>query len=136
MLTSTSDPTPVIVAAVTVASTLPVSITVSVPAPPSSVLLPARPPRVSSPPRPVIALSRALPSIVSVDAVPVTFSIPVASESVNSSVAVTDWGDVSARSTLTPVSAPSESAEKSIASVSVAASSTMAIDADTAPTKT
>ena len=136
MLTSTSDPTPAIVAAVTVASTLPVSIAVSVPAPPSSVLLPARPPRVSSPPRPVIELSRALPSIVSAAAVPVTSSIPVASESVNVSVAVTAWGDVSARSTLTPVSPLSESAEKSIASVFAPASSTMAIDADTAPTKT
>ena len=136
MLTSRSDPTPAIVAAVTVTSTLPASIAVSVPAPPSSVLLPARPASVSLPPRAVIELSRALPSIVSADAVPVMFSIPVVSESVNVSVAVTAWGDVRARSTLTPVSPPSESAEKSSVSVFASAPSAMAIDADTAPTNT
>ena len=132
-LTSESLPNPASVAAASVKSTLADSVTTSLPMPPSKVSLPSRPDSVSSPSRPESALSLALPRSVSASAVPVTFSSPVAVESVSVNPAETACAVVTARSRLTP---PFASVVKSSKSVSASADSTIVTFADTVPVKT
>ena len=88
---------------------------------------------VSSPATPESALALALPKIVSVSAVPVTFSSPVALESVSVNPATSVCAVVTARSRVTP---PFKSAVKSSVSVSASATSTIVTLADSVPVKT
>ena len=128
-----SIPTPVSVEAPSVKSTSADSVTVSPPVPPVTVSSPSRPPSVSSPASPATTLSRALPRSVSASAVPVTFSSPVALESVRVSPDTTDCAVVAARSRLTaPLARPVKSSE----SLSASAASTIVTLADTVPVNT
>ena len=132
-LASESLPTPASVAPASVKSTSADSVTTSLPVPPSKVSLPSRPDSVSSPARPESTLCLVLPRSVSASAVPITFSSPVAVESVSVKPAETVWAVVTARSRLTP---PFASVVKSSKSVSASADSTIVTFADAVPVKT
>ena len=95
--------------------------------------MPDRPANVSLLARPVNVLSLPFPSSVSASAVPITFSIPVAEESVSVKPEASVWAAVAARSRLTP---PLRSPVKSSVSVSASAPSTIVTLADSVPTKT
>ena len=95
--------------------------------------MPDRPANVSLLARPVNVLSLLFPSSVSASAVPITFSIPVAEESVSDKPGTSVWAAVAARSRLTP---PLRSPVKSSVSVSASAPSTIVTLADSVPTKT
>ena len=130
---SESVPSPVSVVGVSVKSTSADATTVSVPAPPPNVSFPTPPESVSSPASPKSELSLVFPTRVSVKAVPMTFSIPVALESVSVKPATSVWAVVTARSIETP---PLERSEKSSESVSAFADSTIVTLADSVPVKT
>ena len=121
---SVSLPTPVSEEGVRVKSTSPDSATVSVPLEPS---------RRSSPARPEKVLSLVLPTSVSANAVPMTFSSPVAVESVSVKPDAIDCGVVDPRSSARP---PVERPEKSSVSASASADSTTVTLASSVPAKT
>ena len=130
---SVSEPSPVSVVGESVKSTSADATTVSVPVPPTNASLPARPENVSSPARPESELSLEFPASVSASAVPVTFSIPLALESVSAKPATSVCAVVTARSIVTP---PFNSPVKSSVSASVSAPSTIVTLADSVPVKT
>ena len=141
MPASESVPRPTSPAAVSVKSTSADSTMVSVPSPPSKLSSPAppvnvsspvRPASVSSPARPARVLSLAFPRMVSACAVAMTFSIPVALESVTVNPATSVWAVVTARSRFTP---PLRRPETSSVSISASVISTIVTLADSVPEK-
>ena len=78
-------------------------------------------------------MSRAFPWSVSASAVPMTFSIPVALDSVTVNPDSSVWAVVTARSSVTP---PLRRPEASSVSVSPSAISTIVTLADSVPVKT